>query len=106
MRTVLQILTGLDDDTKLGRYISWDDYYRCVYAHTHTGQGKRERNVTVQEREKRYGARVQKRGQKLDAFMISHLSSLCAPSVFKFSANQRALAHVLLKYCWLQIVVI
>jgi len=30
MRTVLQMLTGLDDDTKLGRYISWDDYYRLL----------------------------------------------------------------------------
>lgn len=47
MRTVQQILTGLDDDTKLGRYISWDDYYRCVYAHMHIGEGKRECNVIV-----------------------------------------------------------
>ena len=32
MRVTLRVLAGLDDDEKLNKYISWDDYYRLIHA--------------------------------------------------------------------------
>lgn len=42
MRVTLRVLAGLDDDEKLNKYISWDDYYRFAHA---IGRTLRERKL-------------------------------------------------------------